>query len=531
MPFRFRTLTPLAVAAGLGFVPVAALVWGLHGRAVARGERRLAAAADTLSVRCDRLVADADAVLTRLAADTDGDPPEKLLRRAEYLDPRFREFGVLDPAGRLVRTNFGPVLPPLPVAPSDAADPAHPNTQVVGLRKTSVMGEWSILVGRPTGVGRGTVNVLIDPGVFTFLVDDAALGDDGFLAVTLPDGRLLATVPARSPGPGVVSDSPDPGRLRVDRVVAGGRLRVVAEADRGAFTAGLPRDAAWVGLPVWLTTAGVVLWAARRRRAGLADDIRIGLGRGEFAVVYQPIVDLETYRWTGLEALLRWTHPGYGPVRPDVFIPMAEQAGLVGRLSEWLIDRAAVELADVFRRLPDLYLSVNLPPELVADGTAGTLAARAERAGLPMRRLKFEITERSLPAGSLERLAVEVGKWSAAGVRFALDDFGVGYANYAQLSQVKFDAVKLDRSLIAERGDGMALAVLDTMLSLTRRMNVRMVAEGVETDTQADHLRAIGVPFAQGWLFGRPMPATELLSFHASAGKVSSSPTLPASGA
>ncbi len=514
-----RQLAPLALAAGLGLIPVAVLAAALYSRAVARGERQLAAGAQSMAGRCDRLMTVADATLTRLVVEHDGDPPARVLDRLEYRAPRFREFGVVDPAGRLVRTSRGELTPPVAVPPADNADPANPDTQVVGLIKTAVMGERSISIARPTGRGQGAVNLLVDPELFTLLVDDVGLGAGGFLAVATADGRPLAVL---GDGTGYVdsnwlSGPVQAGRIRAARPAGEGRLRVVAEVDRGTVTAGVPRDVALVGLPVWLTTAGVVFWATWRRRAGLADDLLVGLARGEFAVHYQPIVELETYRWTGLEALTRWTHPTYGPVRPDVFIPLAEQAGLVGRLTEWLIDQAAVELAEVMRQLPDLYLSINLPPELVADGTAGRLVQRAERAGLSIRRLKFEVTERSLPAGPLDEFGKEVARLAATGVRFALDDFGVGYANYGHLSRVRFDAVKLDRSLIAERGDGLVQAVLDSVLAYGRRLNVRMVAEGVETNEQVELLRSVGVKYAQGWLFGRPMPASKLLTYLATA--------------
>ena len=509
-----RQVAPLTLTAGLGLVPVLVLAWVVHARVVARGQQRLTDITRSMAGRCDKLIRDADDHLTRLIADHAGAPPAIVLRRREYNDPRFREFGVIDPAGRLVRTNRGDKPDPVPVPAGERSDPAAgTGLQIVGTLRTAEMQEVSIVLAKPTGRGLGEVNVLVDPGLFTLVVDDAGLGAGGFLAVAAADGRPLA---ALGDGTSFVDRAwltapAQAGRLRADVPAGDGKLRVVAEADRGAVTAGVPRDVALIGLPVWLSAAAAVFWATWRRRAGLADDLLVGLARGEFAVHYQPIVDLETYRWTGLEALTRWTHPTYGPVRPDVFIPLAEQAGLVGRLTEWLIDQAAGELTEVMRQLPDLYLSVNLPPELVADGTAGRLVQRAERAGLSVRRLKLEVTERSLPPGPLDVFAAEVARLAATGVRFALDDFGVGYANYGHLSRVRFDAVKLDRSLISERGDGLVQAVLDSVLAYGRRVNVRVVAEGVETNEQVERLRAVGVEYAQGWLFGRPMPASKLL--------------------
>ncbi len=263
-----RQVAPHALAAGLGLVPVAILAWAPHARAVARGQQRLSEVARSLAGRCDNLIRDADDHLTRLTADHAGDPPATVRRRREYNDPRFREFGVIDPAGRLVRTNRGDKPDPVPAA--ERSDPADPGLQVVGTLRTTEMQEVSIVLAKPTGRGLGEVNVLVDPGLFTLLVDDVGLGAGGFLAVAAADGRPLATM---REGTNFVDRAwltgpAQAGRLRADVPAGDGRLRVVAEAARGAVTAGVPRDVALIGLPVLLTTAGVVFWATWRRRAG-----------------------------------------------------------------------------------------------------------------------------------------------------------------------------------------------------------------------------------------------------------------------
>ena len=225
-----RQIAPLALAAGLGLVPVLVLAWVVHARAVARGQQRLTDITRSMAGRCDKLIRDADDHLTRLIADHAGDPPAIVLRRREYNDPRFREFGVIDPAGRLVRTNRGDKPDPVPVPAGERSDPATPGLQVVGTLRTAEMQEVSIVLAKPTGRGLGEVNVLVDAVLFTLLADDARLGAGGFLAVAAADGRPLA---ALGEGTSFVDQArltapAQSGRLRADVPAGDGKLLVVA---------------------------------------------------------------------------------------------------------------------------------------------------------------------------------------------------------------------------------------------------------------------------------------------------------------
>jgi EAL domain-containing protein (putative c-di-GMP-specific phosphodiesterase class I) len=372
------------------------------------------------------------------------------------------------------------------------------------------MGERSVIVARPTGRGRGSVDVLIDPRVLTYLFDESGLGPGGFLAFATDDGEPLT---ALGDGAGLATQdrivTPAAGRLRAEAAVFDG-VRVVAESDRGWAAGTAWADLLAVGPPVWGLTTALVWAILTRRRSGMGNDLLLGLRRGEFAVVYQPVVDLRRGNWAGLEAFLRWTHPDYGPVPPAVFIPVAERTGVIGPLSLWLVERAAADLAPLFSRRPDLYLGVNLPPAQLLDGTGDGVLTRAAAAGLPAPRLVIELTERDLPDGSLDELGRAAARLADRGARLALDDFGTGYANYATLSQVRFHLLKLDRSLTAARPGEPGDAILDAMLAMANRLGLAVVAEGLETAERAEHLRAKGVPFGQGWAFGRPVPADKL---------------------
>jgi diguanylate cyclase (GGDEF)-like protein/PAS domain S-box-containing protein len=250
--------------------------------------------------------------------------------------------------------------------------------------------------------------------------------------------------------------------------------------------------------------------AAAVQRIELERDLRLALGRDELWVAYQPIIDLQDgERTVFLEALLRWSHPTRGEVSPAEFIPVAEQSGLITELGAFVVRRAC---ADVVRlrdelALPWLGVSVNMSAREVGErGLTATLRAALEDSGLPPRALAIEITESLLMEGSAtpeETLA----RLREVGVRVVLDDFGTGYSSLGYLNRFDLDALKLDRSFIAElgpEGDGDS-AIVTAVVRLARSLDLELVVEGIETPGQLRTLGALGCRFVQGFLFARPM--------------------------
>jgi diguanylate cyclase (GGDEF)-like protein len=245
-------------------------------------------------------------------------------------------------------------------------------------------------------------------------------------------------------------------------------------------------------------------------RRQIEADLRDAIDRNELQLYYQPIVRLHDKKLRGLEALARWRHPQRGFVPPSVFIPIAEDAGLMTKLGEWVLNTACRQAA----ALPaDLRISVNLSP---AQFSTHDLVSTVERAlttsGLDPRRLELEITERLLLEKSTQTLSI-LEKFDRLGVSTALDDFGSGYSSLSYLRKFPLDKVKIDRSFITDLGkQGEQVAIIQGVVSIVRALGMSLTAEGVETGSQMEILRALGCEEGQGYFFGRPMAFEDILT-------------------
>ncbi|BCJ55295.1 hypothetical protein Asp14428_67700 [Actinoplanes sp. NBRC 14428] len=248
-----------------------------------------------------------------------------------------------------------------------------------------------------------------------------------------------------------------------------------------------------------------------RDRMNLEQALRGALARGELAVHYQPIVDLATDELDGFEALMRWQHPTLGAVSPLDFIPIAEETGLIVESGAWLLREAAAQLA-AWRaeRGPDarpLHVSVNVSVRQLRDqALVGVVRDVLAGTGLPPGALWLEITESGVME-DLETALATLDALAELGVTLCIDDFGTGYSSLSYLNRLPVGIVKLDRSFVSEVGEhGANESIVRAVLAMTRSMNLRVVAEGVETALQRDWLRDHGCDLAQGWLYGRPGP-------------------------
>lgn len=248
------------------------------------------------------------------------------------------------------------------------------------------------------------------------------------------------------------------------------------------------------------------LEAGRKYRQRLESDLRRALENHEIFVAFQPIVEAQSGRTTTVEALARWTHPTMGPISPDVFVPIAEESGLIVELGRQILDQSC----RAARNWP-FRLAVNLSP---AQFWSPTLVEDVMRTlshnGFSPKRLKFEITETYLLSRPEAADAV-INDLRSRGIRLALDDFGTGYASIGYLRRFKFDLVKLDRTLVeAVAYDTSAADVFRAIVSLCHALGLPLLAEGVETAEQAAMLRHNGCKYLQGWYFGYPMDASQI---------------------
>ncbi|TML93700.1 MAG: EAL domain-containing protein [Actinobacteria bacterium] len=249
----------------------------------------------------------------------------------------------------------------------------------------------------------------------------------------------------------------------------------------------------------------------------LENELRRGLQLGEFAVHYQPEVDLATHAIVGVEALVRWNSPTRGVVMPDQFIPVAETTGLIMPLGELVLRQACVQAAQ-WRHLdllPDLFVVwVNLSGKQLSTGGISVLVRRTlEAAGLPAKHLGLEVTETAIivegPAGT--RTRAELDELHALGVRIAIDDFGTGFSSLKQLRRFPIDVIKVDQSFIqGMEHDAKSATITANVASLAHALGMVAVAEGIESSSQLESARDLGCDLAQGYFFARPAPADEV---------------------
>lgn len=249
-----------------------------------------------------------------------------------------------------------------------------------------------------------------------------------------------------------------------------------------------------------------------RWRIQMESALRQALNRDELFLHFQPKVLLDRPGLAGVEALVRWTHPEKGPIPPDQFIPLAEECGLINALDSWVLERACAQLADWQRRdLPIPAVAVNLSAlRFSHDDVPAHVRLVLERNGLAPSALTLEITER-LMLNDEPGIRSDLDALSRLGVHLSVDDFGTGYSSLSYLKRLPVDELKLDRSFVRDiETDAGDRALATAVMGIGRSLGQSVVAEGVETAEQHRFLVDAGCPVAQGYYYGRPMPAEQL---------------------
>ncbi len=246
---------------------------------------------------------------------------------------------------------------------------------------------------------------------------------------------------------------------------------------------------------------------SREQLKEMDDELRSALANDEFRLHYQPLVDSTSHKIVSVECLLRWERPDGKRIGPNVFIPVAEESGLINSIGLWVLRQACCDALE----WSDISLSVNISAAQLRNLEFPVqLGQILEETGFPADRLELEITETCLvldPVVAERSLAVIRG----FGVRIALDDFGTGYASFGFLRQFRFEKLKLDRSLVVQAGqDEGSRAMMLSSITVARAMKMGVTAEGVETEEQADMVRAAGCDQIQGWLYFKAMPSEDI---------------------
>jgi sensor c-di-GMP phosphodiesterase-like protein len=271
----------------------------------------------------------------------------------------------------------------------------------------------------------------------------------------------------------------------------------------------------WLWLPLSLVVglaAGFAFRNAVLARFTPEQRLRQAIERGEMKAFYQPIIDLQTRRCVGAEALVRWIKPDKSMVRPDLFIPLAEESGLVVPLTDAVLYEVVKDLATLLSA-HDLYVSINLSARDIASTRfLDLLNKQLEDAAIPPQRIAIEATERGFLDASAARASMSA--YRAAGHSILIDDFGTGYSSLSYLQELEVDVLKIDKSFVDTiNADAVTSGVIPHIIAMATQLNLKIVAEGVENEGQAKYLADHGVQYGQGWLFAKAMPAEQFLEW------------------
>ncbi len=344
----------------------------------------------------------------------------------------------------------------------------------------------------------------------------ARLGGDEF-AIVIPNLASRADVAAIARETLTAAEAP----VLIDGLALEVRasLGVALAPDHGDVAAALLRQADIAMYQAKTSRSGVELYDSEEdhyttRRLILVSELSRAMQSSALRLHYQPKAELSTGRIIGVEALLRWTHPLYGVIPPDEFIPVAEQSGLIRPLTHWVLQTALEQAAAWNLEGMDLTMAVNLSARSIVDTElVGEVAELIAHAGVRPSALTLELTESSLPTDRA-RSEMVLGRLSALGIRLAIDDFGTGYSSLSRLKRLPVHEVKVDKSFVlhmAANGDDDA--IVRSTIDLARNLGLQVVAEGVEDEVTWRRLLQLGCHAAQGFFVSEPLAADDFLAW------------------
>ena len=334
----------------------------------------------------------------------------------------------------------------------------------------------------------------------------ARFGGDEFIAACIVNDRSECEQLASA----IIGDLSRPFRLDGNRIGCGASMGVALLPDDGPDIETVMQSAdlalyhAKVGGRSQLRFFDPAMTRDLVRKKEIETELRAAIRKDELSIFFQPIVDLKTGKIRTFEALVRWFHPEKGELRPDEFIPVAEETGVIITLGNWITAQAAKAAA---QWPDDVTVAVNLSPiQLRAPGAALGILNAIRDAGLPPERLELEVTE-SLFIEDSEHTARFIEELAGHGVRFALDDFGTGYSSLGYINQFPFKKIKVDRSFVSGPNIGRKSdAIIRAVAEMGSTLEMEIVAEGLETVEQVEAVRSAGCTLGQGYYFSRAVP-------------------------
>jgi len=485
------------------------MLWITWSLTISDEKALLNSVAERVLARARRATSDAHRVFQELSAfDAEACSPRHiaLMRRLVFNTPSIEEIGYFE-EGRLRCTSWGLTETVVPLTPPDFV-------MQDGLGMT--FGVRPALLGGAVklALGSGPYNALVDPVRFIDVIAEPQI----LMALATSDGRIVSR--SGDADEAVLAELARAPRTGIDANLAFSAVRsgdwtAIALEPRPQIYSTLRREQLML-LPIGLFIASlivsIVVWFSRRRLSFQAE-IATAIRNGEFEVHYQPIVELRTGHCVGAEALIRWRRPDGSWVRPDLFIPVAEETGMIGEITGLVIEAVGRDLGRELARDPALHIGINLAPDdFKTDKVLDRLLRLTATLGLAPGQIWIEATERGFI--DYEAARDVISKAHAAGYKVSIDDFGTGYSSLTHLQQIAFDALKIDKSFVDTIGVPSAKsAVIFHIIEMAKALGATLIAEGVEEQAQADYLRENGVELAQGWLYSRALPAGEFKAY------------------
>jgi sensor c-di-GMP phosphodiesterase-like protein len=503
----------------IGLLPFAVLAVVAYYQSQVENQREIDAALDIVTRRVSEILHSVERILANAAQGTGGKCSEEavaLLRRNAYLYAPIREMGIIRDH-HLACTSWGMVNPPLALSKEDESSLSQ-GLALYALDEPALgIVATSLTLAFRSGNG-SQINALLYPQTIYRVLDGFAIAEVN-VGIVLNGERLLAARYVGSyrefpAGSRVQALFRSGGYLRTSRRIPGYPLTIVADLPEVLkYKHLIPQYTLYLCGAIFVALAGMEL--VRRlflRLDSLPFQLKGALTQRQFRLHYQPVVDMESRRCLGMEALLRWEHPTYGLLPPATFVPLAERASIIVAITEWILEEVIQQLEGPLARWPDLYVSINLCQEhLVNDGFAEAAVRRIGNSGIQPEQVHFELTERTLTPNDAGAAAT-IARFRQAGLRIAVDDFGTGYSTLQSLQAIQVDCIKVDKAFVEAIGTcAVTEHLIDSIIDLAKKLHVEIVAEGVERAEQARYLVQRGVRMGQGFLFGKPVPLAALL--------------------
>jgi len=529
MKRKLAILLSILAAFVAGLAPVGFAIWTAFNTTIRQAEANLRSIAQGIAADTSALLSDIDQGLVALSGLSYACTAEEVrtMNTMSYDIPEISDIGLINPARKLVCTSWGKVDPPI----TPELPPPEPGFRLIGPLEIRLMNRYGLIAIRQREDG-SEVGALIHPSILIGHLG-VDLGEHGFAVLLRREDTHLYAWEGNVPEMQMVeseAESEDGAtQLRASFTDGVERTLVAVELDGypGIYSVAAAADA-WI-LRDWERTtlrlgavgAGTSILLVflviliLRRRLSLQGELERSLQKNEFEINYQPVIDLGSGRCVGAEALITWVQPGDVRVRPDLFIPLAEDTGLIEPMTEWLMKQVRQELEALLASDRSCHIAINLSPcHFETDKILKESSRIFGSSAILPEQIIYEITERGLVAEDSGIARDVMNKLRKRSSHIALDDFGTGYSSLGYISSFPLDYLKIDKSFVDAIGtDALKAGLVDSIIDMAKRLRLRIIAEGVESAGQASYLAERGVDLAQGWYYSRALPAADFVEF------------------